>query len=114
MQINGQTTIFRNDHESANGTWYTYSTGVSSKKQDGTYVNAYLPVKFRKGIVVDNKTKIDIKNGFLTAKEYTASGGDVRKVVEMMVLEFDIVDGGAGHSGASENYTAMTQDDIPF
>ena len=71
-------------------------------------------MKFRKGIVVDNKTKIDIKDGFLTAREYTASGGDVKKVVELMVLEFDIADGGAGHSGASENYSALTQDDVPF
>ena len=114
MQISGQTMIFRNEHESREGTWYTYTTGVSSKKQDGTYVNAYMPVRFKKGIVVDNKSKIDIKNGFFTVREYTTSGGELRKVIEMMITEFDIVEGGAGHTGVSEHYTALTDDDVPF
>ena len=40
MRISGETMIFSNAHESRDGTWYTYATGVSSKRQDGTYVNS--------------------------------------------------------------------------
>ena len=115
MQIRGKTTIFANAHESMNGTWYTYATGVSSKKQDGSYVNAYLDVRFRNGVVVENKTKIDIKDGFLTVKEYTKNGGETVKKLELMVLDFELVDGGAGHYGSDEpsGYTALS-DDVPF
>ena len=108
MQISGETMIFRNERESANGKWYAYSTGVSSKRQDGSWVNGYLDVKFRKGVEVENKTKIDIKNGFLSVKEFRTESGAQGKRLELVILEFDIVD--AQNTG----FTAMTNDDVPF
>jgi len=105
MKVSGETMIFRNAHESMNGTWYSYATGVSSKRQDGTYANTYLDVRFRKGVVVENKTKIDIKDGFLTVKEFTANGGETVKRLELMVLDFDTKDGG---------FTAMSDEEVPF
>ena len=107
MRVNGETMIFRNAHESRDGTWYTYATGVSSKRQDGSYVNGYLDVRFRKGVEVENKTKIDIKDGFLTVREFKTNGGDTAKKIELMVLEFEVKDVEAG-------FTALSDDDVPF
>jgi hypothetical protein len=113
MQVSGETMIFRNAHEGRDGTWYTYATGVSSKKQDGTYANAYLDVRFRKGVIVEHKTKINITNGFLTVREFRANGGDVQKRIELMVLDFELADG--GHvEGNDTGFAALNYDDVPF
>ena len=42
-----------------------YSTGISEKQQDGTYLRAYIPVWLRKGIELSDKDKIKIKKGWL-------------------------------------------------
>lgn len=113
MQVSGETTIFRNAYEGKNKTWYTYATGVSSKRQDGTYANAYLDVRFRKGVVVENKTKIDIKNAFLTVREFVVNG-ETKKKIELMVLDFDTVDGYVERAEEQEQFSALDYDDVPF
>lgn len=111
MQVSGDAIIFRNDHDSPNGKWYTYATGVSNKRQDGSYVNAYLDVRFRKGVVLENKSKINIKNGFLTVREYT-SNGETQKKLELMVLDFDTI---AGEPAPEQTgFSALSYDDTPF
>lgn len=107
MRVNGETIIFRNAHDGKDGTWYTYSTGVSSKRQDGTYVNAYLDVRFRKGVTVEHKAKINIKDGFITVREFTVNGGDTQKKIELMVLDFENAENNTG-------FSALTTDDVPF
>lgn len=109
MQVSGETIIFRNEHDGKDGKWYTYSTGVSSKRQDGSYINDYLDVRFRKGVVVDHKAKINIKNGFLTVREFTVNG-ETKKKIELMVLEFDSVEVIPEQTG----FTALTDDEVPF
>ena len=108
MQVSGQATVFRNEHDGMNGKWYSYAVGVSSKKQDGTWVSSYLPTKFRKGVVVENKMRINIKDSFLTAREYEANGSK-KTVIELMVLEFDTVD-----EKNETGFSALTDDDVPF
>ena len=104
MNISGDTMIFRKEHEGRDGMWYTYSTGVSSKKQDGTWLNGYLDVRFRKGVVVENKTKIHVNDGFLSVKEYAVNGEKTKKL-ELVILDFDVVEAG---------YAALRNDDVPF
>lgn len=111
MRVSGDTTIFSNAHEGKDGTWYTYATGVSSKRQDGTYANAYLDVRFRKGVTVENKTKITINDAFLTVREFTVNGVTQKKL-ELMILDFDIVD--AVHVGTQEQFSALDYNDVPF
>lgn len=57
--------IFAKDREYNGNTFRVYSTGISSKSQDGTYNNAYLPVKFRKGIEVEDKQLINLLSAWL-------------------------------------------------
>ena len=44
----------------------SYSIGLSKKNQEGKYENGYFSCKFKKGVEIDNKTKIKIKNAWLT------------------------------------------------
>jgi len=79
MRINGENVmIFKNE----NG---RYTTSISNKKEDGSYENAYLQVQFRKGVELENKTKINIKDAFLTFFR-TQEGNAVYKIV---VLDFE-------------------------
>lgn len=43
----------------------SYSIGLSKKREDGTYENGYMPVRFRKGTELKDKTKIKIKEAWL-------------------------------------------------
>lgn len=43
-----------------------YTVGLSNKKQDGTYENAYFPIQFNKGVVLENQTKIMLVKAWLS------------------------------------------------
>lgn len=62
IQTDKMQMIFRKDNEY--GT--SYSMGMSKKKQDGTYDNAYIPVQFKKGVEFENQTNIYIKKAWLS------------------------------------------------
>lgn len=54
-------TIFRNEYEGK----VSYSIGLSKKKEDGTFENGYMPIRFKKGTELKDKTKIKIKEAWL-------------------------------------------------
>lgn len=54
--------IFRNDYNGKP----IYSIGLSKKKKDGTYENGYMTVNFKEGTDIQNKSKIKIKNAWLS------------------------------------------------
>ena len=84
MKISGETMIFKND--------FGYSTSISNKKQDGSYEHMYISVQFKKDDVeaqkMPNKTKVDIKNGFLSF--YKASNGTAKP--KLIITEYEIID----------------------
>jgi len=57
----GEVMIFSKEYQER--TFYTM--GLSKKKQDGTYENGYINVKFKKDVVVPNKAKITIQKAWL-------------------------------------------------
>lgn len=77
MKISGETMIFKNDRG--------YSTTISNKKEDGSYENMFIPVNFKKGIEVPNKTKINVINGFLSF--YKTKDGLAK--VKMVITDFE-------------------------
>lgn len=88
------TVIYRKDKTSNNGNPYTtYSTRVSSKNADGNYVSAFIDVNFKKGVSVDNKAKISIKNAFYTVSEYND-----KTYMKLMVTDFDVLEPGETNS----------------
>ena len=42
-----------------------YCMGLSKKTKDGKYENGYIPVYFKKDVILANKTKIKIKSAWL-------------------------------------------------
>lgn len=98
INIKGEAVIFKNEKG-------FYSTGVSNKLMDGTYENAYLPVQFKKGIELENKTKITIDNAFLSF--YKNQEG--KPIFKIVVLEFT-QDGDAKEPDIVSNDNS----DLPF
>lgn len=77
MKITGETMIFKND--------IGYSTSISNKKEDGTYENMSISVNFRKGVILENKTKINITDGFLSF--YKTKNDEKR--LKLVVMDFE-------------------------
>jgi len=70
IKITGDAMVFAKDFDGRKA----YSIGISKKKENGEYEKAYFPVQFKKDVVVENMTKIDITNAwfsFFTAKDGT-------------------------------------------
>lgn len=80
MKVIEETMIFKND--------IGYSTSISRKKEDGSYENMFIPVNFKKGVEVENKTKINITNGFLSF--YKTKEGLAK--IKLVVMEFTTED----------------------
>jgi len=94
MNISGETMIFKNDRG--------YSTTISNKKEDGSYENMFIPVNFRKGIELLNKTKINVINGFLSF--YKTKDGLAK--VKMVITDFE--------QNESNEYEITDSSELPF
>lgn len=66
-----------------------YRAGFSSKTKDGEYKKAYMDVRFPKGTVVENKTKINIKQGFLTFDNYIDKENNPRTNWYIVIQDFE-------------------------
>lgn len=99
MNLTGQTTIYRKDFDKP-----AYSISVSKKKKDGTWMSAFIPVSFRKGVSVANKTKIDIKKAWHSVYE-----GKNGTVLTIFIDEFDTLS-----ADIPSGFTQVDDSDIPF
>lgn len=82
--------VFRQDKETQSGKAYTqYSLGVGSKDIDGNWVNGFVDCQFKKGVSVDNKTKIIINNAFYIVNEYNE-----KKYLKLMITDFSVLEAG--------------------
>lgn len=77
--------IFRQDREYNGKTFPVYSMGTSSKDKDGNWVSGFIDCQFRKGVEVENKTRIFIKDAF----PITNQGKD-RTFTKWFINEFEI------------------------
>lgn len=96
-------TVYVNERQTQNGTFKTYSIGVSSKDKDGNWVNGFLPCNFRKGTEIANKSKISISNSFPTVRKYTDKTGTERTEIGIFVLDYEVVEGGQPQSAPASN-----------
>ena len=114
MKVIGEIMLFKND--------FGYSTSISNKKQDGTYDNMAISVQFRKGDMdaqkIPNKTKINIKDGFLSF--YNSTAGD--KKVKLVILDYEIAESSKNENVGNEDPFTKPDidvvddytDDLPF
>ena len=94
MNINGKCMIFSSEKG--------YSTSISKKNQDGQYERMYLTVQLPKEDTVENKTQIDVKEGFLSF--YKKKEGLPR--LKLVVMKYEI-------EKKEEEYT-IDSADLPF
>lgn len=59
---NSEEIIFRKDFNDKP----IYSMGLSKKRKDGSYDKGYIGVNFKKGVDIQNRTKIKIKEAWLS------------------------------------------------
>ena len=62
-----------------------YRAGLSTKKQDGNYDNAYIDVRMPKDVNIGNKTKINITKGFLILGGLFSFVGIIHLRIAMMI-----------------------------
>ncbi len=92
--------LFRNDY---NGYSY-YKIGMSKKSQTGEWINGYIRCKFKKGVTLENQTKINIKSSFLSFDLI-----DRKSIPCIVVTEFEIID---DNNKASESDISQTVDNM--
>lgn len=117
MKVSGEVLLFKND--------FGYSASISNKKQDGTYEYMNYVVQFRRDDMdaqkIPNKTKINIKDGFLTF--YKSTGNE--KKLKVVVLDYEILGEGAPQNKneeyedpfpmeSGEIFGTVDDDDLPF
>lgn len=106
--IDGETMIFRKDFKDR----ASYSTTLSKKTKDGEWENGFIPVQFKKDVFVHNKTKINIKNAWLTFYK----DKDGKTVPLIFISEFEELEKPEEPKlpdGITE-FAALDDDDCPF
>lgn len=93
LKVTGEIFIFKNDKGA-------YSTSISKKNEDGTYENMRISVNFRKGTELENKTKINVTNGFLSFWKNNQGLPQLK----LVVLEFE----------KETNENENIESDLPF
>lgn len=104
--------IFAKNREYNGNTFRVYSTGISSKSQDGTYNNAYIPVKFRKGIEIEDRQLINILSAWLMPIKIGENF-----VVGLFINDFNLVENRNNRTENNTNNTtnnSYNMDDLPF
>lgn len=113
MQVNGEQTIFRKEHDGANGKWYSYSTPVAKKDdKTGEWKSVWFEVLFVKDVkdtVLDNKTRINITDAFMGVRTYTNKAGEEVCIPQVVVRGFE-----RASSDNGTGFSAMSFDDVPF
>lgn len=79
---NKEEMIFKNEYNDKP----FYTIGLSKKDKNGNYVNGYMNVSFKKGIELENMTKIKIKSAWLDFYKK-----DVKTIPSIFINEFEIV-----------------------
>lgn len=104
--------IFRTDNDY--GTFY--QIGLSKKNQDGSYENGYINCQFKKGVSLENQTKIYIKKAWLSFYKK-----DKTTVPYIFISEFETVAETIEKSKeveedpfASFGKQIQIEDDLPF
>lgn len=103
--------IWRKEIDGKNGTFYKYSVSVS-KKVDGHYVNAYIPVIFSRKAdapdVIDNGAKCSF-SGFMSVDSYTDKDGNTKNTPQIVIMSVDFDDPTTGVDTFEQ-----AEEEIPF
>jgi hypothetical protein len=99
MDVRGM--VFKNEHETNGEKWYSYNLSVSAKNQKDEWESASMPIRFMKGVDIENKTRISVTDGWLKPMKYKDG-----YVVGIFCKAFELAE--------SKGFTKLVDDDIPF
>lgn len=109
--------IWRKDYEGQNGTFSVYNISISKKKQDDSWVNAYLKIKFSQSAEapekISNGTVADLE-GFLTVDSYKGKNGKDVSQLMLMVTKLNIAEEFASVDDIETDNFTQAAEDIPF
>lgn len=101
--------IFKNEKDGK----VSYSIGLSKKNEEGNYENGYFPVRFRRGVSLEDKTKIKIKQAWLDFFKL-----EKRTFAYIFINDFEIDNGEQNKEEKSfDNWGSakdIEPDDLPF
>lgn len=131
MNISGETRILKDDRGVYKTTLVTSETNKETGEEEKVFMK--INVGFRKGVEVKNKTKINVKEGFISffrvdTGDFYEDGRPIYKYFpKFIVMDFDIVEDGVDevqqtkdYSGTSNNFSDdsfggySNSDDLPF
>jgi hypothetical protein len=100
LELTGTKTIFRKEFDGK----AKYSIVFSKKNEDETWTNFYMPVNFKKGVELTDKTLITIKKAWLNPYKAQPKNG-----ISLFVSEFETVS-----EDLPVGFEEIDIDDIPF
>ena len=107
--------VWRKEIPSKNGTFYRYSVSISKKREDGSYANKYMPIRFAKKSnmpeKISNGAKCDF-SGFLSVEERPDKDGNTITEFVIVAMNASLVDGGDPTEGADS--FEQLEEEIPF
>lgn len=99
----------------------SYTVGLSRKNEDGSYDRAYFPIKFKKGIELENKTRIIISDAFLTFDKWTDEEDKSKTFVYIKCLDYQVADDNEtskdekkGNYSINADEIELSDEDFPF
>jgi hypothetical protein len=104
--------VIRKDGTSKAGNPYTMYSLMYSFKVGEEWKNGFIDAGFKKGVDLANKTKILIKDAFLTGTEF--NGNTKPKII---VMDFDVLEGGDAPKPSADDFLMVTddmQEEMPF
>ena len=86
-----------------------YSLGLSKKDKEGKYVNGYMPVQFKKGVEIENQTKIKIKEAWIGFNVH-----EKKTFPYIFINDFDVIQAGQERKETNpyEEFAIKTESDI--
>jgi len=80
------------------------------KSQDGSYNNAYMPVKFRRGIEVEDRQLINILSAWLMPIKFGENF-----IIGLFINDFNLVENNNSNNVQNNGFTNnYNMDDLPF
>lgn len=105
--------VIRKDGTSKAGNPYTmYSLMYSYKKGENDYPNVFIDAQFRKGVDLANKSKIIIKEAFMTGNSFNGKTSP-----KIFVLDYEVLEGGETPKPSADDFLMVTddmQEEMPF
>ena len=85
-----------------------YKVSVSKKLANGEYENGYIDIQFKQGVEFENKTKIYLKNAFLTFYK----SKDKATIPYIFVMDYEIAEEQIKHNKETDVAKQETKDDF--